>query len=271
MPVSAFDYGDAFYKQHGVYQRSAEGPPVPSTNAYRRLSFFDPLAQERIRQLYRDLATYANFQGVLFHDDALLDADEDFHPFARKWYAKHGLSTEDYAQWKNDPAQRTRFTLLKMQALDAFIQSLVQVVREQRPDIRTARNLYAATALDAGSVNWLAQDLDQALEQYDHVALMAMPWMEQAADPAQWTTNLIAVLSRLSPLQRDKLVVELQTRDWRTDQPVDKAAFQEQVLLWKRAGYRNFAWYPDDFIANVPDFNLVFRLLSLEDYPYEAR
>jgi biofilm PGA synthesis lipoprotein PgaB len=65
--------------------------------------------------------------------------------------------------------------------------------------------------------------------------------------------------------------VELQTRDWRSEKPIENQAFIQQVQLWKAAGYRNFAWYPDDFHANIPDFNTVFTQLSLKDFPYERK
>ncbi|MBK8675980.1 MAG: hypothetical protein IPN27_06195 [Cellvibrionales bacterium] len=43
---------------------------------------------------------------------------------------------------------------------------------------------------------------DTALNQYDYVALMAMPWMEKADDPVAWTNSLIEKLSVLSPMQK---------------------------------------------------------------------
>lgn len=271
MPVLAFDFGQSFYLEHGVQQWNANGKPTPSNNTYRRLSLFDPTAQSRIRTLYHDLAVNADFEGLLFHDDALLDWDEDFHPAAQQWMAQHGLSLVDYAQWQDNENTREKFTALKVEALNTFIQSLANEVRIYRPEIKTARNIYASAALDPNSPHWLAQNFKNAFMQYDYVALMAMPWMEKAQDPTAWTSHLIKTLSTLSPAERNKFVVELQTRDWRTEKPISNKDFREQVMLWKRAGYQNFAWYPDDFIANVPDFTELFSLLSLEDYPYERR
>lgn len=271
MPVLALDYGAAFYREHGVQQWAAGRSPIPATNAYRRLSVFDPVARERIIGLYQDLAAHAAFYGVLFHDDALLDQDEYFHPAAQAWFPQRGLDLTRYADWQSDPAQRRRFTLLKTQALEAFTDTLMAAVRVYRPEARSARNVYAAPVLSPESANWFAQDLYSALQHYDHVALMAMPWMEKANDPEAWTLRLIDRLATLNNTQRQRVIIELQARDWHTDQPISATQFARQVQLWQRAGYRHFAWYPDDFIANVPEFNTLYRLLSLEDYPYEHR
>jgi len=271
MPVLAFDFGKAFYREHGVRQWQPKGVAVVPDSAYRRLSLFDPVAREKIINLYRDLAAHANFQGVLFHDDALLDLDEDFHPRAIQWFAQYGLDLNHYAQWRNDAEKRKQFTDLKIQALDDFTKTLADSVKLFRPEIRTVRNVYAAPVLNTESEQWFAQNLQAALNQYDYVALMAMPWMEKADDPAAWSSALIKKMSALSQVQKNRLVVELQTRDWRSNKQIDNAAFIQQVRLWKDAGYQHFAWYPDDFHANIPDFNTVFTQLSLQDFPYERK
>lgn len=271
MPVLAFDFGKDFYREHGVRKWQAQGSPVVSNSAYRRLSLFDSVARQRIVDMYSDLAAHAAFQGVLFHDDALLDMDEDFHPAAMTWFFKQGFPLGAYAQWKDNAMQRKQFTALKVRALDGFTQDLANAIKVYRPDIRTARNFYAETALNPGSADWFAQRLDTAFVQYDHVALMAMPWMENAKQPEQWAQNLIKQLAHLSPVQRQRLVVELQTRDWRNGKAISNQDFSRQVQLWSQAGYLNFAWYPDDFIANVPDFNTAFKALSLQDFPYNRR
>lgn len=271
MPVLAFDFGKEFYREHGVRKWQVQGNPVVPDSSYRRLSLFDPVARQRIVALYSDLAAHAAFQGVLFHDDALLDMDEDFHPAAMAWFSKQGFPLGAYAQWKDNSIHRKRFTDLKVRALDGFTQDLANAIKVYRPDIRTARNFYAETALNPSSADWFAQRLDTAFVQYDHVALMAMPWMENAKQPEQWTQNLIKQLAHLSPVQRQRLVVELQTRDWRNGKAISNQDFSRQVQLWSKAGYLNFAWYPDDFIANVPDFNTAFKALSLQDFPYDRR
>ena len=270
MPVMAFDFGDAFYQQHGVSTWHETGVTTSAAD-YRRLSIFDDVAREKIQSIYRDLALHANFYGVLFHDDAMLDQNEDFHLGGSAFFASRGLDINSYAQWQNDAEKRRQFTDGKIRAINDFTVVLLNEVRQFRPDVRSARNLYAEPVLNPESEHWFAQSLSSALQQYDHVAVMAMPWMEKAADPEAWTRTLIVALKAVPAADKKRLVIELQTRDWRTNQPISAAAFSQQVFLWKQAGYQNYAWYPDDFIANVPEFSTLYRLLSLEDFPYQRR
>ena len=58
------------------------------------------------------------------------------------------------------------------------------MVREQQPALKVARNLYARVALNPKAEVWYSQSLDNSLASYDFTAIMAMPYMEQAADPA---------------------------------------------------------------------------------------
>ena len=95
--------------------------------------------------------------------------------------------------------------------------------------------------------------------------------MEESAEPIAWTRQLIAQLNNLSVQDKNHLVVELQSKDWRNDQPIPSAVFREQVSLWKQAGYQNCAWYPDDFLTNTPEFSMLYSTLSLEDFPYKRR
>jgi biofilm PGA synthesis lipoprotein PgaB len=270
MPVIAFEFGEDFYRQHGVRAWTADGVKVSASN-YKRLSIFDKAAREKIRGVYQDLALHAAFQGVLFHDDALLDSNEDFHPAAVLYFSKNGIDLKSYASWKNNNEKIQKFTVLKTQALNDFTAVLLDDVRNFRPEIRSARNLYAATVLNPESEQWFAQNIQMALHQYDYVALMAMPWMEESADPEAWTRQLIAKLNDISAQDKKHLVIELQSKDWRNGQPISSAAFREQVSLWKKAGYQNYAWYTDDFIANVPEFSMLYSTLSLEDFPYQRR
>jgi biofilm PGA synthesis lipoprotein PgaB len=137
-----------------------------------------------------------------------------------------------------------------------------------RPDIHTARNLYASVVLDPVSEQWFAQNPQAFAQGYDHVALMAMPYMEKAANPKGW---LQALVTKLPPAIRAKTVFELQSRDWHADKPLPTAMLVEQMQLLANAGVRNFGYYPDDFVGGNPDLNLVFPAISLSTYPYRPK
>src|SRR5690606_15586105 len=58
---------------------------------YQRLSPFDPVARQQIIEIYEDLSSHALFNGILFHDDAMLSDFEDAGPLALATYQAAGL------------------------------------------------------------------------------------------------------------------------------------------------------------------------------------
>ena len=60
----------------------------------KRLSPFDLLARQAVRDIYQDLSTYTSFQGLLFSDDATLIDFEDASPAALAIYHEWGLPAD---------------------------------------------------------------------------------------------------------------------------------------------------------------------------------
>jgi biofilm PGA synthesis lipoprotein PgaB len=271
MPVLAFDLGDsvatvlAWNPQTGAAERDP--------NSYRRVSPFDPGARSKILMLYEDLARYAPFDGLLFHDDAMLSDFEDASPPALAAYAKAGLPAT-IAAIRADPKTMRRWSRFKTDALIDFTRELAAKVRVYRTPLLTARNLYALPVLDPASEEWFAQDLDRFLATYDYAAIMAMPAMENVPsyDSDAWLKRLIAtVATRPDGLKRT--IFELQSFDWRDQAagsyariPSETLARQMRLLLG--LGALNFGYYPDDFIGGHPDEGLLHASFSLQSYPF---
>ena len=68
---------------------------------------------------------------------------------------------------------------------------LADLVREQQPALKVARNLYARVALNPKAEVWYSQSLENSIARYDFTAIMAMPYMEKAADPAAFFHDLV--------------------------------------------------------------------------------
>src|SRR3546814_11434991 len=85
-------------------------------NQYRRLSPFEPEVRRRIAEIYEDLSNHAIFDGILFHDDALLSDFEDVGPAALRAYAKAGLP-DSIVAIRADPQLMHKWTRLKSRAL----------------------------------------------------------------------------------------------------------------------------------------------------------
>jgi biofilm PGA synthesis lipoprotein PgaB len=262
MPVLGFELGDASM----TVQTQTGGASNPS--GYRRLSPFNPEARRLILALYEDLARHADFEGLLFHDDGYLNDFEDANPAALAWYRDRWQLPADIAAIRSDPDLMQRWSEAKTQALLAWTGELAERVRIWRPTVRTARNLYAETALNPDSEAWFAQSLQKSFDHYDFAAIMAMPYLEQAVEPDNWLKDLVDAVKR-HPDGLKKTIFELQTFDWNNpERQIPSATLVRQMRLLQRRGAVNFGYYPDDFIRNHPHDRDLHRAMSMQTYPY---
>src|ERR1700761_5060594 len=139
MPVLAFRFPD------GKDLPSLAGEPKPGGDHFR-LAPYDPKVRAMIGDVYEDLAMHADTAGVLFSDDAYIRDTDNLGPWA-----------------KNTPAQNT-------QALIDFTKELTERMRRWRPQVLTARNLYARPVLQPQAEAWMAQSLPAFVAAYDMTA-----------------------------------------------------------------------------------------------------
>ena len=262
MPVLAFRLPPgAGSGAHAVQAADAARPGVPAR--YHRLSPFDAQARRVIEEIYDDLGRHATFAGVLFHDDATLAADEDVSAPALAAYRAAGLG-DAVNELRGDVAARTRWATFKRRALTDFTLVLAERLRHWHPTLRTARNMYARPLLEPASSEWLAHDFGEFLAAYDYTAVMAMPYMEGAADADAWLADVARrVLS--TPGGRERTIIELQARDWRSGRAVPDADLARQALGLKRLGIRHLAYYPDDFLAARPSLQTARAAVSVRE------
>lgn len=273
MPVLSFDLDPALPR---IERWDPEtGRIAPAQGQYLRLSPFDPKVRQQITEIYEDLSRHAIFNGVLYHDDALMSDFEDASPPALAAYQAQGLPGS-IQQLRADPETMKKWTRYKSRYLVEFTQALTQRVREIRgPQIKTARNIYAMPILEPDSEAWFAQNMDDFLAAYDWTAPMAMPYMENVPhDQADaWLDRLVdAVAKRPGALK--KTVFEVQARDWRTDTAksdpdhIDSHTIARWMKRLQLRGARNFGYYPDDFIQDEPRLEIIRPALSHAWYPY---
>ncbi len=75
MPVLSFDLDPSLPR---VQRRDRQtGQLREATEPYIRLSPWDPQVRQQVTDIYEDLARYASFNGILFHDDAALTDVDD--------------------------------------------------------------------------------------------------------------------------------------------------------------------------------------------------
>lgn len=219
---------------------------------YIRLSPFSPKAREAIREIYQDMARSTPIEGLLFHDDVTLSDYEDASTFALKMYKEWGLP-ESIADIHGSDDLLGRWTILKINALDAFASELADVVREEQPDIRTARNLYAQVVLNPKAEVWYSQALENSLANYDFTAIMAMPYMEKATDPMAFLHALVDKVDAL-PGAMDKVVFELQSIDWNEDSRlIPDKELADTIRALYGWGVQHVGYYPDNLHKDHPN------------------
>lgn len=218
---------------------------------YPRLSPFSAKSRQAIRDLYEDLAKAAYFDGILFHDDVTLSDFEDDSEFARNEYKKWGLSGS-VREIRANREQFLKWTKLKTRYLDAFAMELADILRDEHPGLKTARNMYAQVALNDNAEEWYGQSLSESIKTYDYTAIMAMPYMEQAANHRDFYTRIV---NRVKEQQCgvERTVMELQTVDWRKDNtPLPPKEMSDTIRFLYDSGIHHIAYYPDDVHRNNP-------------------
>lgn len=228
---------------------------------YPRLSPFSTKARKVIEEIYEDLAKSAYIDGILFHDDITLSDYEDDSPMAHEQYKKWGLP-ESVMEIKNNPEAFQKWTKLKTDYLDDFAISLANKVREEQPDLKTARNLYAQVALHDNAEEWYGQNLAKSIERYDYTAIMTMPYMEQADDPIKFYDEIVKrVKEQTCGLNRT--VIELQTVNWKKEnRAIPSEELNNTIAHLYDLGVEHIAYYPDDLYHNNPDTDMINEAFS---------
>lgn len=263
MPVMAFKLPAAHPAAAHVVQVMQGAPAAASQDRYHRLSLFDPLVRTTVTEIYDDLGKSAVFNGVLFHDDATLSDYEDASPAALKFYRDQWQLPDSIEAIRASPELRRRWAENKTAYINAFTIKLADKLRTYQPVLLTARNLYAQPILDPGSEEWFAQGLQSFLATYDFTAVMAMPYMEGAPDAQKWLAELMRKVQAV-PGALNKTVFELQSRDWKTGEPIPAKILAAQLRQLHLAGARNFGYYPDDFHQNMPEEAIIKPAISVE-------
>lgn len=219
---------------------------------YIRLSPFSPRARQAIREIYEDLTRAAQFEGLLFHDDVTLSDYEDGSAFGAEAYRSWGLPGSVQEIRKSDDLLG-RWTILKINALDELAMEMAEVVRERQPSLKVARNLYARVVTNPKAEVWYSQSLDNSIARYDFTAIMAMPYMEKAPDPAAFYRELVAAVNARPGAMR-KVVFELQAVDWREgNRPIPSRELGDTIRRLYALGVQHVGYYPDVPLSDQPE------------------
>ena len=247
--------------------------PTHLNMGYPRLSPFSPKARKVIKEIYEDLARSVYIDGILFHDDVTLSDFEDDSISARAQYKKWGLP-QSVTAIRTDKKEFHKWTQLKTHYLDEFAMELAQIVRNEQPGLKTARNLYAQVALNKDAQEWYAQSLSESIKMYDYTAIMAMPYMEQADDHQQFYDKIVQNVKQ-EQCGLERTVMELQTVNWRkNNEPIPAGEVSNTMEYLYDLGVHHIAYYPDNVFTNTPDADQMkqsFAKKPLRIHTYRTR
>ncbi|AWN15853.1 poly-beta-1,6-N-acetyl-D-glucosamine N-deacetylase PgaB [Salinisphaera sp. LB1] len=264
LPLLAFKLPNAAQERAlSVARRNKNGTITPVKTQVRRLSPFRPKAQHIIRGIYADLArNYSALHGVLIGDDATLHAHEGARactPGAR-WPGPRQQSL-------NCPLQpRTKTNALI--ALDHAATGAMHPYLNSSNHFGVTRNLFARVVTHPMAEGRFAQALGPFLKNYGHVALMAMPYLDDTQQaPKAWLRQLVKDVAA-KPQGLKKTVFELQTRNWARNRWIPASTLTGWMHELIGLGAVNLAYYPDDFLSNRPPFKPIFQAFSLNQFPH---
>ena len=137
-----------------------------------------------------------------------------------------------------------------------------------RPEIKSARTLYAPVVLNVSAEKQFSQSYQKSLDLFDHVVIMAYPYVEEVKQPMEWFEELVA-LAKSQPLGIEKTVFKVQTYDWEKKKWVKSQKLNKWFTALVSSGARHIAYYPDDYHRNNPRANIIRDMISVEDFPFK--
>lgn len=228
-----------------------------STKGYIRLSPFDPKNFVYVYEIYKALTDTVTVDGILYHDDITLNDFEDSSASAIQVYKRWGFRNARKLLRDPEHSDQLKFAKAKTAYLDGLALQLSLKLKEIHPNLRFARNSYAPVLLNPESEKWFAQSTVSTLQHYDYNAVMAMPYMEKAADPKQFYLDLIVKARQHDPALA-RTIFEIQTIDWNTQCKLSNEELLETVQLLKEQGVQHIGYYPEDPYLPHPS-SLIFK------------
>jgi biofilm PGA synthesis lipoprotein PgaB len=230
-----------------------------------RLSPLAASARQTILDIYEDLAKNAPVAGLVFPDETAPSDVVNVSPAVLSVYRAMGGPLTLRPLMRAEPQAHHLGGQRYGEFLNHFILELTARFRLYQPAILTVRTLSAPPALDSATA-WFAQSVAALLQEYDFVAIPAVPLREPPSSSARWLQQLVdAVAATPGALYRTVFV--LPSVDWRTHRPLPSTRLAAQLRVLHRQGARNFGYAPDDFRHDHPAFAVIMPAISLATNP----
>ncbi|OPY60359.1 MAG: Poly-beta-1,6-N-acetyl-D-glucosamine N-deacetylase precursor [Syntrophorhabdaceae bacterium PtaU1.Bin034] len=264
MPALAFELPSRENNEALWVRELKDGKVRIAESSYKRLSPFDERSLAISRAIFRDLAAYVNFDGILFQDDAYLTEKEDYHPAAAIAFRK-AFGTDLTPTALSNEAVKKKWTTMKIAALNGYLSALIETVKTYRPTVKTARNICSEVVVDPGTEALFAQDLTSFLKNYDYTVIMASPGKIDSKPKARkWMSAMFDRVKKKNGT--NKTIFKVQAYDWEKKSWIEESTLREQLLYLLALGARHVAYYPDGVIEDRPIIDSIAPIVSGQEY-----
>lgn len=261
-----------------------------SCNWYKRATPFIEQTHSRLKSFYYALGRCTeDLDGIMFQDDLVLSDWEDVSYAGRDILnSRYGVENLDDKQlyefldnqdesdsgfansrdWHRykvsamDNLSLELFESFKQGYKDAFPARFAERQQDDDTRLKCGRDFYSSSILSRSQAtgDWYGQDIDTALDIYDHVVIMAYAHMDSdgqmplASNEARnWFTHLVQEGNRIANSndrdRADKLIFKLQSEAWKDSEgqkmgsvPANVLRDNAQTLI--AAGAVNIGFYP---------------------------
>ncbi|WP_407308375.1 poly-beta-1,6-N-acetyl-D-glucosamine N-deacetylase PgaB [Acinetobacter sp.] len=256
LPLMAWE----FPKSYNIpYISHSEG----GKQGYIRVSPFDQKNLKYVSEIFLDFMKSNSVDGILYHDDITMSDYEDISAPALSMYQSWGFNSDQVSQL-HKYSKPSQLAQLKTAYLDQFAEGISKIIKQQQPNLLTARNMYAPVVLNPISENWFSQSMPSTYQHYDYNAIMAMPYMEEAEDHQQFYLDLIQHSKKYDP-ELDRTIFELQAVNWKNNQKLSTQEIIETIQFLEKNGVKHIGYYPDDFVAEHPQPARLKSAFSTDD------
>ncbi|MBI2570647.1 MAG: hypothetical protein HYV63_26895 [Candidatus Schekmanbacteria bacterium] len=239
---------------------------------------FEPAVRAHLVALYRELAAYP-IQGILLQDDLVLRQREGLAPAALGAFsdavghpvtpgslfgAFQGLGGDRHHLAKEGPSYAAWIDF-KVRSLLDLASLLMRQARAVRPELRFISNLYYETlSAPANGRQWVAQDaLAAKARAFDYLAFMT--YHRQIADElGLGEAATLSMLTRMAAQAQaaigdpNRVVLKLQTSDWRDHASVPVAELRRVMAALGSAGTTSLIYVPHEPDAPIEAIGSLF-------------
>lgn len=265
-------------------------PDGGTCNWYKRATPFIEQTHARLNSFYYALGRCTEeIDGVMFQDDLILSDWEDISYAGRDVLnGRYGLENADDHQlfdflsdqdkesghfansrdWHRykvsllDNLSLELFESFKRGYKDAFPTRFAERQQDDDTRLKCGRDYYSSSIINRSQAtgDWFGQDIDTALDIYDHVVIMAYAHMDSdgklalaSNETRDWLTHLVRKGNRIANShgrdRADKLIFKLQSEAWvgsdtQAQGPVPAHVLQDNARALLSAGAVNIGVYP---------------------------